>query len=319
MEQIFIDSKISTLFILFLVIVGGLCVSCETAIDLDLPEYESKLVIEGTIENGEPAIVCLSKSNSYYSEIDFETLMNSIFISDAEVFVSSSDGEQEQLTYEYCADSPYYFAFVGHQLLGKENTTYTLTVNYNNQTYTAETTIPHTFDIDSAWFSAPSELINADTMRTIQIILTDNAAENNYYSFKVKVACPRFTDRLWVSTLPLVFNDKTFNGLTFNYELERYGTSTLFSSALSEEEQRDQNRITFRPGDTVYIKNSQIDYNTYRFMMTGGSEAVNGSNPFTSPAPVESNIEGENVLGAWCGYASKITKLVWPDTIGYNR
>ncbi|MCQ2284574.1 MAG: DUF4249 domain-containing protein [Bacteroidales bacterium] len=291
--------------------------SCETPIDVELPEYTPKLVIEGTIENGEPAIVFLSKSLPYFSEIDLNYLLNNVAVTDAEVTVTSSDGESEQLTFQYCPDAPLYFAFVSRNLKGKENTSYTLTVKYDGQTYTARTTIPHTFDLDSAWFDNPSEYVNADTMRTIRLLLTDDPSEVNYYSFKVKVSCPKFTDRLWACTLPMAFDDKTFNGCTFNYEIERFGVSTLFMAALSEEDRREQSRISFRPGDTVYIKHSLMDYNTYRFMMTGGNEAVMGSNPFTNPAPVFSNIEGENVLGAWCGFASKIDRIVWPDTVGY--
>lgn len=299
------------------VLLSVLMFGCETEIEVDLPEYNPKLVIEGTIENGQPAIVFLSKSIPYYSNIDLEYLLKNVAVTDAEVYVTSSDGESERLTFQYCPDAPLYFAFVSNRLRGKENTTYTLTVKYNGETYTAETSIPHTFDIDSAWFDNPTELVTADTLRTIRILMTDDASEANYYRFQIKVSCPKFTDRLWASTLPLAFDDKTFNGITFNYELERYGVSTMATMGMSEEDRQSYSRLTFRPGDTVYIKHSLMDYNTYRFMMTGGTEAIMGSNPFTNPAPVASNIQGKEVLGAWCGFASKISRIVWPDTIGY--
>lgn len=285
--------------------------ACETAIEVELPPYEPKLVIEGTIENDKPAVVFLSKSIPYFSEIDLDYLLNNVAVLDAEVTVTASDGESEQLTFQYYPEATLSFAFVSNHLRGKENTAYTLTVKYKGETYTAQTTIPHTFTIDSAWFDSPSELLFADTMRTLRILLTDNPSETNYYSFKTKVACPQFTDRTWVSSLPLAFDDKAFNGCTFNYEIERYGVSSLFAASLPEEEQNAQKRLTFRPGDTVYLKSSLMDYNSYRFMMTGGNEAIMGSNPFTNPAPVISNIQGNNVLGSWCGFASTITRLVW--------
>lgn len=292
-------------------------VGCQEEIEVYLPEYESKIVIEGTIETGEPAMVILSKSISYFEHIDLNYLLNNVFIRDAEVYVSSSDGESERLSYRYCEDSPIYFAYCGNNIRGKENTSYTLTVKYNDKTYTAETTIPNTFDLDSLWFSILSEYVNADTTRTIRLQMTDDPAEENYYAFKLKVSCPKFKDRLWVCTVPMAFDDKTFNGITFNYELERFGIPNMFSFNQSEEETQAQRRLTFRPGDTVYVKHSQMDYNSYRFMITGGYEAVMGTNPFTNPAPVISNIQGENVLGAWCGFASKTDVLIWPDTIGY--
>jgi len=295
--------------------------ACETEIDVDLPEYEPKLVIEGTIENGEPAVVMLSRSIPYFADIDLNYIMHNLIITgdDAEVTVTSSDGESERLTFQYCPDAPLYLAFVSRNLRGRENTSYTLTVKYDGKEYHAVTSIPHTFDIDSLWFSWPSDIINADTMRTLRVLMTDNPAEANYYRFQIKVKCPKFSDRLWISTLPVAFDDKTFNGITFNYELERYGITTLHTAGMTDEQRLNYNRLTFRPGDTVYVKYSLMDYNSYRFMVTGGSEAIMGSNPFTNPAPVASNIEGENVLGAWCGFASKVDRIVWEDTAGIKN
>lgn len=292
-------------------------IGCQQEIEVDLPDYETKLVVEGSIESGKPAMVILSKSIPYFSNIDLNYLLNNVFIRDAEVYVTSSDGEMERLTFQYCADSPVMFAYCGNNIRGKENTSYTLTINYDGQTYTATTTIPKTFDLEKIWFSTISEFFNADTMRTIRIQMTDNPAEENYYTFQLKLSCPSFKDRLWTYTVPIAFDDKSISGITFNYELERYGYSTMFSYMMSEEERQAQERITFRPGDTVYVKHSQIDYNSYRFLVTGGTEAIMGTSPFSNPAPVVSNIEHDNALGAWCGFASKIDTLIWPDTIGY--
>jgi len=300
--------RYSKFLLLFLTVIAA---GCQSEIDVDMPEYEPKLVIEGTIENGQPAIVMLSKSISYLAEIDLDYLRDNVMITDAEVIVTSSDGESERLTFQFCPEAPLFFAFKSMNLKGKENTTYTLTVNYAGEQYTAQTTIPSTFALDSVRFDNPSEFVNSDSMRAIRIQMTDNPMENNYYAFSVKVHCPAFQDRLWVSSIPVAFDDKTFNGLTFNYEIERYGVSMLFASAMSEEERKAYSRMTFRPGDTVYVRHSQMDYGTYRFMITGGSEAVLGSNPFTNPAPVASNIKGERVLGNWSGFASAVDTLIW--------
>lgn len=294
--------------------------ACETEIEVDLPDYEPKLVIEGTIENGQPAIVTLTRSIPYFADMDMQYIRNNLFIFDATVIVTSSDGECDTLTLPrppLYMDAPLMIAYVSPTLRGRENTSYTLTVKYDGKEYSAVTTIPHTFDLDSVWFSYLSEILNKDTMRTVRVLMSDNGAEANYYRFQVKVSCPKFTDRLWVSTVPVAFDDKTFNGITFNYELERYGITMLHTFGMNEAQSQACRRLTFRPGDTVYVKHSLMDYNTYRFMISGGSEAILGSNPFTNPAPVISNIEGENVLGAWCGFASKIDKIFWEDTVGY--
>ena len=306
--------------VLPMMIVAVLFGACETEIEVDLPDYEPKLVIEGTIENGQPAIVTLTRSIPYFAEMDMQYILNNLFIFDATVIVTSSDGECDTLTLPQpplYMDAPLMIAYVSPTLRGRENTSYTLTVKHDGKEYSAVTTIPHTFDLDSVWFSYLSEILNKDTMRTVRVLMSDNGAEANYYRFQVKVSCPKFTDRLWVSTVPVAFDDKTFNGITFNYELERYGITMLHTFGMSEAQSQACRRLTFRPGDTVYVKHSLMDYNTYRFMVTGGTEAIMGSNPFTNPAPVVSNIVGENVLGAWCGFASKIDKIFWEDTVGY--
>lgn len=295
------------------VLVCLLLTGCQTEIEVELPEYSPKLVIEGSIENGAPAMVVITRSIPYFSEMDLQYLKDSVLVMDAEVSIATSDGESERLSFQYCNDSPLYFAYKGSHILGKENTAYTLTVKWGGKTYTAKTSIPQSFDIDSLWFDCPSDLVNADTMRTLRVLLTDDAATADYYRFQVKVNCARFSDRLWVSTLPPAFDDRTFNGLTFNYELERYGVSSILSANMSEDEARYYRRLSFRPGDTVFVKHSRMDYATYRFLATGGYEAVMGSNPFMNPAPVVSNIDGVGVLGAWCGYASKTDTIIWKE------
>ena len=285
---------------------------CQREIDMKLPDYQSKLVIEGTIETGSPAIVMLSKSIPYFSEINAGTLMNDVLVSgsEARVFVTSETGETEELLWQLNPEAPYYVAFMGNTVIGKEQTHYTLTVEYDGQTYTAETYIPKTFDLDSIGFDQSSDLLD-DTMATIRVQLSDNPDEVNYYAFFTKVHSPKLTDRLWVCNLPVAFDDRTFNGLSFNYEISRYGYSILMRDMLSEEDRENFRRITFRPGDTVYVKHTQIDHDTYLYLLSAGSEAVFGSNPFTNPLPAVSNFNSDKVLGHWSGYAAKTDTLVW--------
>lgn len=295
---------ISSILILF--------TGCQSEIDVDLPEYSPKLVVEGTIENGQPAMVVLSKSIPYFSHIDLNYILNNVVVSNAVVTVTASDGESEQLTFQYAPDAPLYYAYKSSHLVGKTNTSYTLTIQYDGKTYTAKTTIPHTFDLDSIWFDHTDIL--ADTMCPLRMLLTDNAAEDNFYGFSVKVKCPTLHDRLWVHCLPVAFDDQTFNGQTFNYEIARSSPSAFLMPTMSQAEQQNYMRMTFRPGDTVYVKHSMMNHDTYRFMITGGTEAAYGTNPFINPAPVASNIKCDNgeALGAWCGFASKIDTLIWP-------
>ncbi|MDR1758358.1 MAG: DUF4249 domain-containing protein [Bacteroidales bacterium] len=298
--------------VLYLLMTGVCFTACEKKIDMTLPSYQDKLVVEGSIENGEVPMVLLTKSIPYFSTIDFQTLANEILINDAKVKVVAGDGEEEVLQMSPHADSPLFVAYTGKTLKGKCNMTYRLEIEWNSKKYTATTFIPNTFTLDSLWLNPVGN--PADSNATVRVLMNDNANEQNYYRFFVKVKGKLLHDRLWVYTLPLVFDDIPFNGLTFNYEIMRGIPSTLYASALSDEEKKEYYRASFKPGDTIDIKYSQIDYTTFRFWSTAMSELTFGQNIFMSPAPIEGNVQseqGEQVLGAWCGYAATRKTIIY--------
>ena len=99
--------------------------------------------------------------------------------------------------------------------------------------------------------------------------------------------------------------------MTFNYELTRLGYSPLLYGMMTDEQQESFGRRTFRPGDTVYVKHTQVDHHTYRYLLSAGSEAAMGSNPFTNPMPAVTNFDSDEVLGHWSGFAAKIDTIVW--------
>ena len=103
---------------------------CQREIDLNLPEYEPKLVIEGTIETGGPAMVMISKSIPYFKEVTFDFLMDSVLITNnqARVFVTSETGDTEELHWRMTPELPYRMGFVGSKVLGRDETHYTLRV-----------------------------------------------------------------------------------------------------------------------------------------------------------------------------------------------
>ncbi|MEG1556551.1 MAG: hypothetical protein RR356_07505, partial [Bacteroidales bacterium] len=122
-------------------------------------------------------------------------------------------------------------------------------------------------------------------------------------------------DRLWVTTLPVTFDDATFSGKPLTFEILRANPSAILMPEMNEEERKNYFRMTCRPGDTVYVKYALIDYESYKFWTTGGNELAMGQNPFLSPSPVHSNLRGKDVLGVWCGYAAKVATLIYRDTL----
>lgn len=295
---------------LFFILFGILFTQCQKEIEVELPDYERKIVIEGSIECGEPAMVIVSRSVPYFSTIDIETLMNDVFIRDAEVIVTSSTGETENLTFWYNPESPINFAYTGHTLLGEPGKSYKLTVRYEGKEYTSTTSMSEPLRLDSAWLAFKDA---TDTMPTSRIQLTDRVNSHDYYMFRIKVHGKKLHDRLWVTSMPVAFDDATFNGLTVNYEILRSNPSSIFMAEMTDEEKEEFYRVTYRHGDTVYIKTSLIDYNAFLYWSSMSYELALGQNPFMSPAPIPCNISGENVIGNWTAFASTVDTLYYRE------
>ena len=298
---------------MFFILLGVIFTQCQKEIEVELPDYERKIVIEGSIENGEPAMVIVSRSVPYFSTIDLETLMNDVFITDAEVTVTSSTGQTEQLTFTLNPESPIYMAYTGRTLLGEPGKSYTLTVRYKDTEYTATTSMQEPIRLDSAWLAFKDA---TDTMPTSRIQLTDRANTHDYYMFRIKVHGKKLHDRLWVTSFPVAFDDATFNGLTVNYEILRANPSSLFMAEMTDEEKEEYYRVTYRKGDTVYLKTSILDYDAFQYWSAMSYELAVGQNPFMSPATVPCNISGENVIGNWTAFASTVDTLYYPEGNG---
>ena len=153
--------KAKSLFIFFL---GSfLFTACEKSASFKLDEAAPKLVVEATIENGQPAVVYLSKSLGYFSLINQSILANS-FVHNAEVYVSN--GTLTHKLKEYIVPigggyNFYYYSIDSSNLttafVGQLNKTYSLRIVWDGKEYAATTHIPNiTRHIDSLfWRQSP--------------------------------------------------------------------------------------------------------------------------------------------------------------------
>ena len=57
--------------------------ACQSEIEVKLPDYEPKLVVEGYIENGKPPRVMLTRSVPYFQYMDYNYLQENVLITDA--------------------------------------------------------------------------------------------------------------------------------------------------------------------------------------------------------------------------------------------
>ena len=291
-------------FFYFLFFAGVILFSgCEKSISFDLNESDPKLVVEATIENGQPPLVILSKSLNYFSTIDPTILQNS-FVHNAEVNVSN--GVLTHKLREYKIDfgngySGYYYsvdsANLSSAFVGELHHQYSLHVFVDGQQYTATTTIPEiTRRIDSLW-SQPAPAGNDSNEVEVMVKVTDRPGFGDYIRYFTK----RNTEPFYPG-LNSVFDDQIIDGTTYTVQVER---------GWDRHTNPDDRTSFFLKGDTVSFKLSNIDKATFDFWRTMEYSYANLGNPFSSPVKVLDNLSS-NALGYFGGYASQTQTIIIP-------
>ena len=297
---IFISMKSKVWYLVFIVF---MLTSCEKTVDFDLDEVTPKLVVEGTIENGQPPLVYLSKSVGYFSTIDPAILTN-LFVHGAEVFVSN--GQLRHKLKEYSVQTTgglmlYYYSIDSADLstafVGELNRSYSLEINVDGEQYQAVTRIPFiTKRIDSVyWKQAPAN--NPPEKVVLMLKATDPPGFGDYIRY--------FTKRNSEAFLPglnSVFDDQVIDNSTYEVQVER---------GVDRNVDLPEGYSFFEKGDTVTFKLSNIDKATYDFWRTMEFTYLSVGNPFSSPTRVLSNISN-GALGYFGGYASQYRTIVIP-------
>jgi Domain of unknown function (DUF4249) len=277
--------------------------ACEKVIELVPEDQPPKLVVDGTIESGQPPVVFLTKSLSFFNKLTPEMLSAS-FVRNAVVTVS--DGLRTVKLREYpvpvTAGVVYVYTIDSTNpaglIMGEYGKTYTLKIEAEGSVYEAVTTIPSlTKTSDSLWWKpAPN---NPDTNRVVVFArVSDPAGLGNYIRY--------FTarnDSAYYPGLNSVFDDEIVDGLT--YEIQ------VFRGQDRNQEFDDEEFGYFRKGDRVKVKLTNIDRATYDFWRTWEQNQSNVGNPFSVPIKVLGNINN-NALGLWGGYAAQELKIDIP-------
>lgn len=317
-----------------------LCVlasSCTKEIDVDIPDSAQQVVVEGSIETDVPPVVILTKSQKFFGTIDLNNLGN-YFVHGATVKVTGSDGTQTALT-EFCLqglnlpqdqqdvllgalgfstvdsanvpnvcvytipDIVNYFVSGTASYVGKERTTYHLDITAPPFTgadsihITSSTYIPTHVGMDSLTIREAADPTYRDSMVSLYANVTVPDTFGNFLRFKTK----RNDEPFYNPATGSVWDDKLWAGLQIALPIER---------GQSPNAQIDfKTDFLFWKGDTVTLKWSNIDAQTYDFFFT--LENDGGDSPFSSPVKIKSNIN--NGAGIWAGYATRYYSIVIPQ------
>ncbi|MBN2350060.1 MAG: DUF4249 domain-containing protein [Bacteroidales bacterium] len=281
--------------ILFVMLYAGITISCDKELQIEFPDSEGILVVEGWIELGKAPNVLLSYTAPYFTEIDSVNLRD-YAETKAKVTVFSETEEDILILKPNDKYFPPYYYF-STELFGHTGNSYNLRVEYirDNIQYvaTAHTTIPELVEPDSVWFELEPGL---DSLGLIWLTIKDNPDEKNYYRTLVK---RQGKDKKFVPTFTNVFSDDLFNGEELTISLSKGNASILEVGG---------NRF-FHLGDTIILKFCSIDKEYYDFWNTLQGQIVTSANPFAaSNARVASNIK--NGIGVWGGYAASYDTVI---------
>jgi len=310
-------------FIFAMILSLGLLNQCTKDVELEFPEAESKIVVDGTIEPGSPPFIFLGTSNSFNIGLDPSSL-GSLFLNGADVRIN--DGTSEFQLDELCVSqlSPEqlqtlsetlgisveelvsidYCIYTSFDIIGEVGKTYDLRVEYDNQVLMSSTSILEPVPLDSLWFETNA----SDSLGLIHGILSDPPDMYNAYRWFAQRISTRpgtneMEDANFIAPLGSAFDDTFFQGLSFEFFAAR-------GQDINSDFEEDNNLEAglFKLGDTVVVKFCSITAESYLFYFTLEDQILNNGSPFATPGNIPSNIDGG--LGIWTGYSPFIDTLV---------
>jgi hypothetical protein len=280
---------LKTIIVVVLVVSSN---SCRKEINVQLPEYTQKLVVEASIETGQPSQVLLSFTAPYFGNADLSN-PSQFFVKGA--FVTVSDGSLIDTLKELEIGG--FPVYIGTKIFGQIGKNYQLTMLINNKTYTASTSILQPIALDSLFFKWEK-----DTLGFCWAHLSEPAGLGNCYRWFAK----RITkDQFFVAPFSSAFDDKFVDGKSFDFAYERPSQPNA-----QQANDDDPEKNYYRVGDTIIVKFCTIGYNEYNFWRSYYANKSSNGNPFSAPANLQSTINGGDAIGAFVGYGTSFDTLV---------
>ena len=239
-----------------------------------------------------------------------------------------------------------------YNTIGEFGEQFSLNIYHNGDTITGTTTIPNEHLMDSVWFqideyaprpnlgniwfhySDPDTLGNTIMIEHKRLAHTketkfgDNPPDGitpNSISVS-QTADPLFAKALW----GFVRNDfEGLNGTSFDTFFQRGNLSSFLTSEFDDLIFEGEESGYFKSGqsilehnktvypDTVLVRFSQIDYESYLFLRSADYQSQSTGNPFAEPINLQSNIT--NGLGGFYGQAATYYKIICKEDTNYTE
>lgn len=237
---------------LFLIALTFGITSCEKVINVDLKDAESRIIIEGMINNsGDPARVMISKS------VPFGNLNNYPPVTGAVVKITDNSGNNFTLT----ESAPGIYS--NTTFIGVPDRTYTLNVVVSGQTYTSVCKMPQPVNLDSLF---QDTIIFTEPITFVSAMFTDPAGFGNYYQFIETINGKR------IKTI-FVLDDSFQDGGIINNQF------------IDED-------AKIKSNDSIQIEMRCIDKNVYRYLRGLQDLQLGGTVPANPESNISNNALG---------------------------
>lgn len=276
-----------------LILFALIAVNCSKD-DFSEQSIESKIVVEGWIEEGDYAEVLLSSSIPVTGVIDSTNVLNHV-IRSAKITVS--DGQtSEVLKVKNDKNRVPPFVYFGTTLMGEAGKEYSIKIEYLNRVVQAVTTIPKSVQLKSAEYIKKNA---ADTTGYIFVKFDDPVNEKNYYQIATKI---NKEEPVFVPAFYGNLDDKNFKESSVSVQVNR--GILLFPKT----------KFTpyFADGDLIFVKLRTQNKEALDFWNSWQNEIVNSKNPiYPSNTSLKSNIKGG--IGIWAGYGQSTLIVETPQ------
>ena len=285
--------------------------SCSKEIQINIPNQGSEFVVNGYIENGQPAKILLTRSLPYFDPLNDEIVFES-FINDATITIESSLGEVEELIHNTLPGltDTWYYNYSGSSILGQEEITYRLEIVKDDTVVSAITTIPKLAPIteDSLRFIYRPD--DSTYCYLLGHLLDPDTIGNCYRAFS-KTKSQNWEEDLFY--IPMLeqngnYNDEYINGWDFSFPMYK-GRGFWQEWGEQDNEVDGSTGATtgfWNIGDSIILKWSSVDRSSWDFWTS--LQYNNPAGPFGAPSDVNSNINGG--LGVFGGSSSQYFYLL---------
>lgn len=302
-----------------LVLLLGLA-SCTKEINIQIPEYAPRLVVDGNIEAGSNPLVFLTTSNPTSDTVSLLNYLQSV-VTDATVFVVCANdtfyldpvainqltlssqkrlAEMLRIELEEVQLLPIQ-VYTSTTLIGAEGHTYELNIQFDGKAYKGQTFLPAHTALDSLYWKREADSIEYGYSWAR---LTDPSSSKDAYRWEVRRIDKQQNgtdlDAIFRRARGGIFSDEYFNGQTIEFYVQN-PLKRKDSTHLKEY------RRYFRFGDSVVVKLSKMDPAVYLYYDRMDAQLDANANPYATPINIPSNIPG--CLGIWAGYTP------WYDTL----